>query len=302
MAQINLKLSENLTKAIKSILEKRKNPCLFLLCEISENSVSLIKNKIGNQYFDEFDVMLTTQWWWINEAYKIAKILRNSTKKLNFIVPYMAKSAWTLISLSADEICLWKLWELWPLDVQVLERDDNWQPVFKSALEEFMALEQVKSHTINTLDSFNTIISNKTKLNIKDIINLSSIFTWQTSWKLYEKVDLKKLWNYSRALEMGKQYWIKILTQFINKDINTANNIVQNLVYWYPSHSFIIDDLEWIALWLPIKDCREFQIEMDKLYDELKIFMDKVSDMKRNNNLIFDICELYRYSWWKISE
>lgn len=290
-------LPKNLDKTIKTFVEKRKIPCLFLLCEISDNSVSLIKNKIQNSSFDELDVMLTTLWWWINEAYKIAKILRMSTKKLNFIVPFMAKSAWTLISLSADEIYLWKFWELWPLDVQMSETDDNWQLCFKSALEEFMALEQVKSHTINTLDSFNTIITNKTKLNIKDVINLSSIFTWQTSWKLYEKVELKKLWNYSRALELGRQYWYKILTQLMKKNQQESSKLLQNLVYWYSSHWFIIDDLEWMALWLPIKDFWSFQEDMNILYDELKIFMNTVVQNKLNNIFTIDFCELYEYSW-----
>ena len=291
-------IPKEIDNAIKDFVSKRKNPCLNLCSShISKNTFYNVRNKLKDFHPKKLDVILTTPWWQWDAAYMIAKLLRMSCDELNIFVPYRAKSAWTFIALAANNICLWKAWELWPLDVQITEIDDNWRMTHKSALEEFKALENIKKHTIQTLDETNMLISNATKLNIKDIIQLSNDFTWNTSWKLYEKVDIKKLWLYARALDEWRQYWIRILARFWGKREDEAQKIISWLVQWYPSHWFVIDDLEWKFLWLPIIDWNEVEEEMDFLNFCFRNFLNILIQQTQQTQQIFDFCELYEYNW-----
>lgn len=291
-------MPKEIDNAIKNFVSKRKNPCLNLCSSpISKNTFYNVRNKLKNSHFEKLDVILTTPWWQWDAAYMIAKLLRMSCGELNIFVPYRAKSAWTFIALAANNIYLWKAWELWPLDVQITEIDDNWRITHKSALEEFKALENIKKHTIQTLDETNMLISNATKLNLKDIIQLSNDFTWNTSWKLYEKVDIKKLWLYARALDEWRQYWIRILVRFWGKKEDEAQKIISWLVQWYPSHWFVIDDLEWKFLWLPIMDWNEVEEEMDFLNFCFRNFLNILIQQAQQTQQIFDFCELYEYNW-----
>lgn len=288
---------KEISNKIELFVSKRRNPCLNICSSfISKETFYSIKNELKNAHFKKLDVILTTPWWLWDAAYLIAKLLRISCDELNIFVPYRAKSAWTFIALAANNICLWISWELWPLDVQLMEIDENWQITQKSALEEFKTLENIKKHTIQTLNETNLLISNATKLNIKDIIQLSNNFTWNTSWKLYEKVDIKKLWWYSRALEEWRQYWIKILMMFWGKSFDDAQKIIWTLVQWYSSHWFVIDDLEWKSLWLPIIDGNEVIDEMDSLNFHFRNFLNVLIQHSKLWHY-FNYCNIFQYDW-----
>lgn len=286
-------LPKEITDLIRQFVDKRKHPCLFLLTTfVSLDTLFKLMSIIWNNHYSKLDVILTTPGWLGDAAYKIAKFLRDSCDELNIFVPCRAKSAWTFITLSADNICLWWLGELWPLDVQLKEIDENWKIVHKSALEEFKTLEQIKSHTIHTLNEANMLISWSTNLNLKDVIHLSNEFTGQTSWKLYDKVDTKRLGTYSRQLEVWKLYWYKILVVFWKKTPNEADSIVQRLVYWYPTHWFVVDDIECKSMWLNIVDAGNVENEMINLNPVLLQF--EMDFEKKNADV--DFIELFNYN------
>ena len=278
---------------VKNFVEKRKNPCLFLLTTlVSVDTLYKLMDILWDSYFSVLDVVLTTPWWLWEAAFKVAKLFRNHCEELNIFVPARAKSAGTFITLAADNICLWKLGELWPLDVQLQEVDEFWRILNKSALEEFKALEYIKKHTINTLNETNVLINDATRLNIKDIVHLANEFTWHTSWKLYEKVDIRKLWLYSRELEVWKLYGYKILMDYWKTAPQQADEIVQRLVYWYPSHWFVIDDAECRNLWLKIIEPGDVTIEMN-LLNPLLLQFEIVLEKKGLN---IDFIKLFDYN------
>ncbi len=65
-------------------------------------------------------------------------------------MPWIAKSAGTLICLGADEILMPELSELGPLDSQITEEHEDDRSKTNSALNGFNALEQIQEHTIET--------------------------------------------------------------------------------------------------------------------------------------------------------
>ena len=297
--RINL-IPDAIKWVVNDFISKRRHCCLFLFTlNVSDITMYLILKELNNIVYDELDVILTTPWGSWASAYKIAKILRKHCNKLNIYIPYKAKSAGTFITLAANSICLWTLWEIWPLDVQLQEQDENWRIVWKSALEEFKALEQIRNHAIQTFDGSNALLDKATSLKLKDIIHLSNEFTGQTSWKLYDKVDIKKLWYYSRMLEEWRMYGIAILSEFWGIPIDIARKTVQALVHNYPSHWFFIDDIEAKKLALNIIDPEDVNWEMDLLNIMLSDFWNSCiqHNQQQQNQQIIDICKVFSYNW-----
>src|SRR6266853_184066 len=69
-------------------------------------------------------------------SYRLAQYFRRHCKQLNILVPIMAKSAATLLSLNADQIFMGEFAELGPLDTQLRDDLDKGGGYF-SPLDEF---------------------------------------------------------------------------------------------------------------------------------------------------------------------
>jgi hypothetical protein len=67
-------------------------------------------------YVDDLDLVLSTSGGTIASTRQIAMLLREFTRRLTILVPYRARSAGTLLCLSADELVLGPLAELGPID------------------------------------------------------------------------------------------------------------------------------------------------------------------------------------------
>ena len=141
--------------------------------------------------------------------------------------------------------------ELGPLDTQILEEQDGGVSRYVSALNGFKALEQVQLHTIETLDIVTKLIISRSGMKISEAIHLATEFSGQTSGTLYEKLNPSKIGEYARALEIGEQYGILILTRYMGWPKDKAEQIVKTLVKQYPSHEFVIDLEELCSLGLP---------------------------------------------------
>lgn len=242
---IEIKMNElrEIEKVIEWMSNKTKSSFLLLsLCEVNDLSYINLQNVLKDKTFQNLNIILQTPWWDASSAYKIIRLLRTKCQTLNIYVPFFAKSAGTLICLWADNVFLSSIADLGPLDVQLTTLNKEWQPETKSALEEFKALEQIKEANIKAFDSFVGLLSQRLNgVNLKDLLSTANEYVAITSGKLYTEIDPRKLWEYSRALEIWFQYWVKILTTWWKQHPSQAEEIMHKLVYGYPTHSFVID-------------------------------------------------------------
>ncbi len=278
---------QKLTELINNFVNQRKKPCLLLvLPEIRRHTVLEIHKKLKNFSYENLDIIIQTPGWDPDAAYMIVKVLRDCAKNINIFVPLYAKSAWTLVSLCANNLYLSKIWELGPLDTQVHEHDDWWESRYNSALNGFKALEQVKKNALETLDNATILMLQRAGLKLTETIKLAIQFTGNTSWKLYDQIDPKKIWEYARALDIWLNYWTKILIKYLWWQEDAANKTMRQLVFGYPSHGYVIDALELKELWLPVKD-----LEKDD-----DIIIEEISEEMRNMDHKFAIIELFEYN------
>lgn len=119
---------------LRDLAQHRGRPCLAIIGEIDRSAVQAALGAIGGLDGPAIDMIVSGPGGDIEAAYLMARTLRRRFRIDAAYVPWLAKSAATILCLAAEEIVLAELGELGPLDAQ--------SPV-GSALAPFKLLEQV---------------------------------------------------------------------------------------------------------------------------------------------------------------
>ena len=258
---------EKIVQLAKDLMKIRKNPVLILNLQVIRDKISIqLNEELFAKKFKILDVIIQTPGGDIDAAYKITKLLRNSSKIINMIVPLYAKSAGTLVCIAGDTIIMTTLAELGPLDTQIREEQEGDSPTYRSALNGFKALEQVQLHTLETLDITVKLILQRSGMKMSEAVTLATKFAGSTSGTLYQQLDPKKIGECARVLEIGERYGIIILTKYLGWTEDKADEVIKTLVKSYPAHSFVIDSDELCSLGFPAKSAsEEEEIILDKM-------------------------------------
>jgi hypothetical protein len=98
----------------------RGNPIIVYAGMIQDDAVPILYECLRIlKPVDVLDVVLSTGGGVVNTARRIALLLHDYTQHLNILIPYRARSAGTLLSLSANQLILGPLAELSPIDGQI---------------------------------------------------------------------------------------------------------------------------------------------------------------------------------------
>jgi len=250
-------------QSCKKLVEFRKNCLVGLIMpndSMQPNHLLKVQECLESKSFDNLDVVLHSGGGDINSAYQIAQLLHLRAKNVSVIVPIFAKSAATLLTISASEIIMGEIAELGPLDTQVLERQKGGRK-YSSALNPFKSLEQLQSFSLETLDYAVKLFINRSSLTVDEAIARAIEFAASTTSPLYSKLDIEKLGEYSRALSVGKEYGDRLLRRYteIGKNDDERSNLLDKLVRGYPSHDYIIDLVEMKDLGFNVRQPNEVE-------------------------------------------
>jgi hypothetical protein len=231
----------------QEFVDTRKKPAVFLFLANSMNlgHVVILRDILRNKSFDELDVIINSAGGDIHACFQIVQLLRMHSKKLNACVPFVAKSAATLLCVGADEIVLDELAQLGPLDTQIFEEKKGGKREYNSALNPFKTLEQLQKFSIETLDIAVKMVIARSGMDLDDCIKHAINFVGVTTGPLFSRLDPQKLGEYTRALSVGTEYGNRLLRRY-KKDWNEEkrSQVVERLVHGYPSHDYIIDYVE----------------------------------------------------------
>lgn len=150
--------------------------------------------------------------------------------------------------LGADAIYMAELADLGPIDVQLSD------PLKKGAkqispLDEFKSTEFLRDYAVEVLDFITSLVIRRSGMSVNEALQLAVPFTTGIMRPLYEQLDPLEIGEYKRALAIGEQYAHRLLTLTKNPK---CDEIVNALIYKYPSHGFAIDAVEARALGLPV--------------------------------------------------
>lgn len=147
------KCKDALTKTASKIsdLEKTFKPHVVALLtteSIDNDTAYMMQKFLHSVSNDQIAVLIDSGGGDIDATAKIIKMIRNRFTKFVSIVPWYAKSAATLLAVSADDIYMTKSGELGPVDPQVHEpSSDVWIPAH--SIREAMAfIEESKDNLV----------------------------------------------------------------------------------------------------------------------------------------------------------
>lgn len=209
------------------------------------------------------EVMLNSAGGDAYSAYKMIKILRSKCEFLRVIVPLYAKSAATLLSLGADEIIMGPQSELGPLDAQI--EHPHAEGILLSALDGVNPLRYLSIFASDLAFEFGSQIRDKVGLSRKDSVELSIEFTDKIITPIISKLDPLLINMCYRNLLVAEYYGKELLTKYMFKNNNpeteevpNADDTINQLVWQYPEHGFVIDIDEAKRLNLKVKNAKEY--------------------------------------------
>lgn len=211
-----------------------------------------------------------------NAAFEVAKILRRHCGGFTAVIPQYAKSAATLLALGAKKILLGEYAQLGPLDAQILHRESEDDPGYRSALEEVQAIERLRAEAWQALDEAVILLLNRTRKTVNSILPFSIEFTAQMMRPLFEKVDVVQYTRMSRMLKIGEEYAIRLLRPLYSE--HDAKSIADKLVRNYPTHGFIIDAHEAENIGLATQKPSE---DMERLFDDMRPYLNDLTVVGR---------------------
>jgi hypothetical protein len=102
---------------IEELQQRRGRPVVFFHCPLTDDTVPILYGCLKRAgHLDGLDLVLSTVGGSITTTRQIAMLVREFTDHLSILVPYRARSAGTLLCLSADQLVLGPLAELGPID------------------------------------------------------------------------------------------------------------------------------------------------------------------------------------------
>jgi Serine dehydrogenase proteinase len=236
-------------------LEKKRKSRMFMFIERERDHICLATHarvflkRHDFQNIDTLEILLHSPGGHPNIAYQVVKFFRRHCKRLNVIVPMMAKSAATLMCLVADTIYMSEHAELGPLDVQIEDPIEKGMLPF-SPLDEFKSMEFLREYATEMLDYFTFLLIERSGMSVKEALHEAIPAVTGMVSPLYAKIDPSKIGSYRRSLAIGEEYAKRLLKL---RKHPKWEELAETLVWKYPSHDFTIDREEALGIGLPVQ-------------------------------------------------
>ena len=219
-------------------------------------------DKRGEQ--ENLTLILNSNGGSIEFAFLMAKAIREKCDNLTVLVPLRAKSAATLLALAADEILFGRFGELGPLDPQVPDLAGG--SGLRSPLEIMKGLEFLRNYYIETFDVMVLFLLQRAGMDVAHTFEHVAGILSPIAGPLYQMVNYRELGEASRHLEVSQQYAKETMYRWSPLDRESADDVVDALVWRYPDHGYIIDLEE--ARSIGLSNVEQMTVQLESLcYD-----------------------------------
>jgi Serine dehydrogenase proteinase len=211
---------------------------------------------------EEIALVLDSPGGFARETYQLAKLFQRHCGGFDAIVPRMAKSAATLLILGSDRRFMGRDAELGPLDVQLLDFEEE---EVSSPLDEVQALERLNNVALDLFDQTLFVLRTRTKKKLSTLMPMALDFTAEMMRPLLEKVETVHYAKQSRLLKVAEEYGTRLLEK--NFAEGEAKEIASRFVNAYNEHGFVISPEEADSFF-PIREGSEQQKAAIKALEE----------------------------------
>jgi hypothetical protein len=236
---------------LQAFADARKRPSVFLLFgdePIDRGLVIALNDELNGKRFEEVDLVVHSAGGSAHAAYQAMTILRLHAKAINCNVPFWAKGAAMLLVIGSDRIILGEQAELGPLDVQVYEERAEGGGAFRSALDTLKDFEHLQTLSLESLASAMRFIATNYEMEQDDALRHAMAFVDVTTGALTSQLDSDTVGQCGRELAVASEYGARLLSGSSTWPPKKINEVVDQLVYGYPSHEYVVDRQELASL------------------------------------------------------
>ncbi|MDY6897518.1 MAG: ATP-dependent Clp protease proteolytic subunit [Cyanobacteriota bacterium] len=249
---------KQLIRCVEFVAEELDADIFLYSAEITDLNADKLINQIKETSPKRENVVLimTTYGGDPDAAFRIARYIKRKYDKFSLFVFGYCKSAGTLLALGADEIVISDFGELGPLDVQVT-KDDDFRSESVLDIQQAMsvigsqAFEMFESYLLNLISGTQALITTKTAADIASsmAVNLLS--------PIPSQIDPLRLGEMNRLMNIALAYGQRLKPEGIE--------VIKNLIYNYPSHSFVIDYEEAKKLFDCVREPDDLELELEEM-------------------------------------
>lgn len=275
-------LYDDVTGILQRVQRERQRPLFVLIALFIDDDVcdevyrwrKELRAAVGRD--DNLDVLIHSPGGDLAACYKVARLFARYTNAWEALVPRMAASGATLISLGSERIVLSDIAQLGPLDPQVLSkrRGKFFIVERQSPLEAFQAVRYLREIALTTLDVGMTFMQNHL-VAPGPSLEAARELSVQLARPMLEKIEPYDLGAFALDSGLAKDYCRRVCQPAEPHKRTQRMADFRSLVEKYPSHDFVIDRAEAEALGLNVCEPSE---ALDDLFDELRDYLSEFEE------------------------
>lgn len=246
--------SDAIERLARQRVERTGIPLLLLVPETIDCEDEVAVHRLCSGTSGPLEVLLGGSGGRLEAAYGVARVLGRRDASWTALVPARAKSALTLVALSAPELVLGDLGELGPLDAQSCDRQQADFPVDRSCLELFTGVACVAGLAEHVFSNALHNVLRHSQLAAGEACRIAGEVAAGIVRPLLAGVDVQEVGRRERVLRLGELYLMRALSRF-RPDLPVAlvEKLAHHIVREYPGHGFALDREELRELGLPVR-------------------------------------------------
>lgn len=181
-------------------------------------------------------------------GYRIMRYLQKKYSKIHLIIPFMCKSAGTLMAIGAHEIIMTDVAEMGPLDVQVKKTDELNE--YGSGLDIDQSFDFLSMRALDLFRRIMIDVKHGARIQTKMAGDFAAQISTGLFAPIYQQIDPARLGELARLLSIANDYGERLnyKTKILKPDA------LRQLVNGYPSHNFVIDREEAEEIFLRVRE------------------------------------------------
>lgn len=220
------------------------------------------------------DILIHSPGGILTSCYRIARLIAGNVEEWEALVPSMAASGATLMSLGSSNIVMGTMASLGPIDPQVISKRS--EKVFaserQSPLEASEAIRQLREFALSSLNATMAFLLQK-QIAPKPALDVASSFAFHLVQPLLSKIEPYDIGSFALDSKLAMHYCERIAKPHDPTKHTQRNANYRKLVEEYPAHEFTIDLEEAKALGFAVSAPDP---ELEALFDELRPLLDDV--------------------------
>ena len=223
-------LATHRKRKLVTLVTSTKKPENLFAAQIAQDILPVFYDIFrGRTHEDKLDLLIYSSGGQIDTPWPLVNLIREYYDELHIIVPWRAHSAATLIALGGDTIGMGPLGSLSPIDPQLQVKLVDKKEVVNAGIEDIYGYYSL----------------------IQDQLKLDASGTAEALKVLANRIEPEILGKVSRMRREIRVIAMNLLRLHL-KDENKINSIVTSLVEELPSHQYMINRNEALAIGLPV--------------------------------------------------